>query len=253
MNSLNNIFGDIPIYWINLHDSTNRYNNMIKEFDDFNNHFRIEAVDGRTPEKFKNDYDIQYTTKINFTTSIVAVVCSHIKAIKQGYDNNHEMICVVEDDAHFELAKYFPLTIKDILAQADKTWDAIQLYHVPLTGLTDYKSNKKIQLIERNKNYSGTCYLINRKGMEKILNECVETDGNKKFVLKNNLIDPESFILSKINTYVLNVPFIYFYDSISTISIYIKNDNTGKNEALKIQAKSKDELIEFYKCHFIKY
>lgn len=246
MNSLKNIFGDIPIYWINLSDSAKRYNNMIKEFDDFNNNIRIEAVDGRNPEKFKKDYEVKYTSKVNFTTSLVAVVCSHIRAIKQGYDKGYEMICVVEDDAHFELVKSFPLTIKDILTLADKSWDVIQLYHVPVSGLAEYKKTKKIQLFKRDKNYSGTCYLINRKGMEKILRECVETDGDKKFVLNNILVDPESFVFAKVNTFVLNVPFIYFYDEESTIDLYVNNDKKGKVNALSFQIKAKNELIEFY-------
>lgn len=250
MNSLKRIFDGIPIYWINLHDSTKRYDNMIKEFGDYNNNIRIDAIDGRNSDKFKNEYHIQYDSTSNFTTALIAVICSNIKAIKHGYDNNHEMICVIEDDAHFELTKYFPMTLKDIIATIKEPWDAIQLYHVPLNGLINYKQCNKIQLIKRNINYSGTCYLINRKGMKKILDN-VKTDGEKKFIYKTNIIDPESFIMSHINTYVLNVPFIYYYDNESTISAYIKDNVNEKQNSLRIQTNAKNELINFYENEFI--
>jgi GR25 family glycosyltransferase involved in LPS biosynthesis len=252
-NTISNVFKDIPIYWINLNDSIDRKNKMTQQLSDYNYNYRIEAVDGRDKEYFNKNYNIKYTTNVKFNTSLIAVICSHMKAIKTGYDSNYKMICVFEDDTNFDMIKYYPHTIEDIVNIAPLDWDIIQLYYT--TTLAEKLNNyliKGLAVYKRDLNYSGTCYLINRKGMEKILNNVVETNGTNIFNIKKPIIDPENIVFSSLNSYVVNLPFIYYYDDESTFDSYIENGVDFKNHCNRIQKNSKDYLIDFYQKNFKK-
>lgn len=82
MNCVNKFFDDVPIYWINLKDSLDRCNNVIEQLKDYPNHIKIEAIDGRDENFFLENYNIKYNNELNFSTSLIAVICSHIKTLK---------------------------------------------------------------------------------------------------------------------------------------------------------------------------
>lgn len=259
MNTINNIFDQIPIFWINLDASVGRCLEMRKQLNGFNINKRIQAIDGRNQEQFNKNYKIINYTSI-FSTSIIAVICSHIKAIKTGYDLNYDIICVLEDDAKFDLIKYYPFTLKDIIKRTDKDWDAIQLYVGDTDKLKSYLDSslkgKKLKITKRIGFHSGTAYIINRKGMEKILNS-LDTDGEKYFDFKNIKIPSvECYIFKNLNSYILNFPFIYYFSNSSTIDIYLKKKNNFsekcKKSSFDIQKKSMKLLKKFYINNFIK-
>lgn len=70
---------------------------MVDQLKDYKYAHRIEAVDGRNTEYFNNNYDVNYIKSKNFTTALIAVICSHAKAIKTAENLNHEIACVLED------------------------------------------------------------------------------------------------------------------------------------------------------------
>jgi len=253
MNTLSNIFNNIPIFWINLSDSIERRDKMIDQLKDYKYNYRIDAVDGRNTEEFKKNYNVMYKTEKNFNTSLIAVICSHIKAIKTGYDSNYEIICVIEDDANFELVKDYPFTLKDIVNKAPKNWDIIQLYYTQQLNpnMNNYLVSG-LQILPRNINYSGTCYLINKTGSEKILSNVVCTDETRTFDFKIPLRDPEHLIFSQLNSYVINLPFLYYYDEKMTFDSYTNNANDMKKYCQIIQYDAKNSLINFYRNHLQK-
>lgn len=248
MNTIQKVYDKIPIFWINLGNSEDRFKKMSDQLADYACNLRVDAVDGRDPKQFVTNNQVTYTNHKNFTTATIAVICSHIKAIKKGYDMEYDMICVCEDDANFELIKYYPYTLREIIDKSPSDWDVIQLYHTEklLEQLGDYQK-VGLKVFKRDSIYSGTCYLINRKGMKKILTEIVDTDGEKTFHIKVPIKSPEDVIFSYVNTYVLNLPFIYYYGETMTFDRYTNNAKDYKICCQKIQLDAKNVLIDFLK------
>lgn len=245
-NNIKIMFENIPIFWINLNDSLDRCNKIKTQLNNYNNNYRIEAIDGRNKINFFNNYNIKYTDEYNYTASVLAVSCSHIKAIKQGYDCGYEMICVFEDDVDFELIPHYPHTLKEIISIAPNDWEIIQLYHNDklINDLNFYKNNG-LMVFKPAKYYSGTCYLINKKGMAKILKEVVEVININTYNFLINGIEPEKVLFSILNYYVLNFPFLHFGSSVPTFDKYFNNDNNCKKECQKLHCEIKNNLKDF--------
>ena len=244
-NNIEKLFENIPIFWINLNDSKNRFNDMCERLKNYPFNHRVEAIDGRNDDVFKKKYNVHYINPKNFCTAVIAVICSHIKAIKLGFDLAYDNICVFEDDVNLELIEYYPHTLKEIISITPADWDIIQLFHSDITNdLNEYRL-KGLNVYKRNKHHSGTCYLINRNGMKKILQK-YETDGDTKYNIAIPIFDPEDVIFSQLNAYVLNLPFLYYHSNEMTFDEYYKGSNC-KLECQQVHMKTKNQLTIFIK------
>lgn len=111
-----------------------------------------------------------------------------------------EYACIFEDDVHVELIEKCNFTLLDLLN--NQGWEIIQLYYTTdLPTLTKNVSdfyNRGIQILSRPKtNYPGSCYCINRKGMQAFLENVVLVSGDMKtFVIKPTIVDPEQILLN---------------------------------------------------------
>jgi hypothetical protein len=244
---------NIPVYIINLEDSIDRKKSVLNEFEGYNNIKFIEAVDGRNYHKFKNEYDIKYNSITNYSSSLIAVICSHIKAIKIAYENNLDKVCIFEDDVHNDLITSCDFTLDDI-CNLNEDWEAIQLFGTSgnldvLSSLHhNYKENG-LRLIKRDLDYAGTCYIINRKGMENLLNNYFSIDSTKtKIEIKNIIINPENSILGNINTYIINRLVFYYYFPTMTYDNYREDTNNDKEKIICqiIHLNTKNILQSFY-------
>jgi hypothetical protein len=124
------------------------------------NNKKSDIVDG---VEFKNDYD-------SLTTSEIGCILSHIKAINTAYNNGDEIALICEDDIYIEPYK-LSKPLNYIVENAPKDWELLQLYsggYIP--EIKTLKINEVKYLKFKQDNWSFACYLINRKGMEKILN-----------------------------------------------------------------------------------
>lgn len=249
---MNRVFQNIPILWINLNDSTVRNNKMVMQLNNYNNNFRIEAIDGRNKDSFFKTYDLNYINYHGFSTGLIAVICSHIKAIYHSFNKNYEHVCIFEDDVNFELVNKFPHTINDILEKAPPNWEIIQLYYCENLEnfFADYIENG-LNIYEGGEIYSGSAYIINKNGMKKIL-EKVETDGISKFYFKTPITSPEMFIYSScgLNYYKINCPFIYNYDTEMTFLDYFEIPTLRKINCQSIQLKAKNSITNFFENNF---
>lgn len=255
-NSVEKFFDDIPVYVINLPDCHKRRESVISQFAGYDNLHFIEAVDGRNPDTFSVNYNVTYTAYKNFTLPVIAVICSHAKAIRTAYDNGNEMACIFEDDIKLDLLDKCDFTIRDIIKTNNK-WDAIQLYYSNnlINNYNHFKKNG-LDVIKRDDSYFGTCYLINRNGMRKILKDLIVTDGVRKFNIINKINNPEDIILSSINTYIINKPCLYYAGSDSiTFTSYFQDKNVSqtsnkispdRSRALKAQNNAAEIIKSFY-------
>ena len=249
--NLNEFMCNIPIYIIHLPDSVDRKEHLLNTFKDYKNSKIIDAVDGRDPINFIGNYRIEYTSSISFTTPLLAVICSHAKAIKMAYMANEENVCIFEDDVHTDLISTCSFTLNDI-CQLNNDWDAIQLFYtnhntsIIDTMHKDYIDNG-LNLVKRYSNYSGTCYIINRKGMKNFLENVINVnDEMNTFSIKNPIIDPEDTILKYINTYIINRQVFYYFFETMTFESYTSSHPSNKHECQTIHFLTQQKLKSLY-------
>lgn len=166
MTTINNFFDGYPIYYINLDRSKDRRKYMENIFTKYliKDVTRIEAIDGKRKMNCKV---IRYNA---YTNSQLACTLSHIKAIKTAYENNNEIAVIMEDDVGFRPIDY---TLDDIIKNAPKNWEYINLCPLnPLLSISPYYF-----VSDRSLSGLGTStYIINRKGMKKILDTLIIED-----------------------------------------------------------------------------
>lgn len=207
---MDKVFGNIPIYWINLEKSKFRKQTMETLFKGTNNK-RIVAVDGVDPVLCSKKYKIIGGHPV-FSTALNAVLCSHVKAIYTAYHNNLEYVVVLEDRYSYD-AGNFPFTIFDVINLAKNTDpdnDVVLLINTDHeTSLHNgYPDIPKMPLYITKKDHfmAGLIYLINRKGMKKIL-DLVTTNGVNYFDITNltsKYYPFESMFYDHLNAYVVH-------------------------------------------------
>lgn len=197
----------INIYYINLNNSINRKNRFLQRLPKYINPIRIEAITPNTLPQIK--------TNLRFDNSkdkkILSCTSSHLKAIHTAFHNNENNVLISEDDV---------IIIKNIdwyqlmnLAPID--WDIIQLHICCLPTITEsynpiYKYNKTNTLFLDIKNRiipSAACYLINRKGMQKILEKYIpnyKSNNWKDIKLLDFTKHPESYAADDLIFYNIN-------------------------------------------------
>ena len=202
-NRINKI--NIPILYINLDRSVER-NTYIEDqigFYKLENITRISGIDGNkktnaTIITHGNLDGIEYKNYGGNKFTELGCLLSHIKAIKYAYDNNYSETLIVEDDCYFGLMPCWDKdTLKDILSGLPSDWEIVALFHI-LRIETDkkYKSAKNLA------GFGAVAYVINRRGMEKILNE----SGHDIIDFKNNkLAVSDNYIYDLVNTYIYNL------------------------------------------------
>ena len=163
--SINGFFGSYPIYYINLDRSTDRLKYLQRQMEKYDiKATRISAVDGK-------NITISYTiTGYNkYTNSELACTLSHIKAISSSYDNGDQIAVILEDDTGFGLLSQSTQSLQQIIDHAPPDWEYLNL--CPLNPIVN-TINLGLYISEKKINGFGTsAYVINRKGMEKILSK----------------------------------------------------------------------------------
>ena len=230
-----------PVYWINLKKSKSRRTHMIKELNKLNaKHLRINAIklmQRETPpywfqevgEKLTN-FNISSKTIENNTLGEIGCALSHIKAIKTSFNNNDSICMIMEDDISFKLYKYWDKTLSDIVNNAPKDWDIIQLNTSNADELWKMhtKQNTK-EYLKWNKNYySCLAYIINKNGMKKVLSKY-----DKKTIDEEDFIS-DRIIYEECNTYTLSKPLFLFEEkfksTLQTDRLKLKNIKEEKKD-----------------------
>ena len=199
-----------PIYWLNLDTDTHRREYMEKQFDywEIENHTRVSGFDGRT------DDVCQYLSgraPDHMSEGEIGCCLTHIKAIKEFYENTDEPYAVIfEDDVVFETVKYWNFSWKDFVSKLPHDWDCIQMSIIS-TG--DIHVTLHPYFIN---DFSAAAYLISRHHAAKVLKNHVR---GKKYKLDNG-VKPravsEDTILGSGKTYSIPL-FLYRLDLGSAI------------------------------------
>jgi len=216
-----NIIEDIPILYINLNRATERRNKIEEILN--NSHLsyeRIEAVDGTLFEK--NEIKQKYNFR-KLSTNEVACALSHIKAIQYAYDNSLDNVLILEDDCSFEYLEFKDKTLRQLMS-INNDWDIIQLGIICGEDLYNNFTNILDENLTKSCYYSlgAVAYLVNRRGMEKILNYFSKT---------KNLKVADEYIYEVTNTY-LTVPYFTQHANIFKSDIRDNLDFQDKSKGL---------------------
>lgn len=201
-------FNSIKKYYINLDRSTDRKESIEEEFRLYGitNYERVPACDGKNLKSTKEgDFgDIKFKAPNDKKSSVreIATTCSHIKAIKRAYDNGDELAIIIEDDTKFTLMSYWDKELKELMDELPDDWEIFKLiscfeenfiYLKKFFNIDISDKFKNQKIVKRNKNNSSAvCYVINKKGMRKMLNLFYQEDYIK-LIYKTNMIDREIF------------------------------------------------------------
>ncbi len=215
---ITNIIGDIPIYFINLNRSVDRYNLIVKLFEENNivKWKKIEAIDG-------NNLDVNlYNHVENITKYELACTLSHFKAIETAFEDGLDEVLIAEDDCNFDYIQYKKISIKTLVSM--KT----DLELLQLAICCRIERNKTIvnntDLLIKGYRDCATCYYINKKGMEKIIKY------KNDFEILNN---SENTIYKITISYLTKPYFSYYYSdslksSIHQNTSYQREDHSKK-------------------------
>lgn len=202
------------IYWINLDRSEGRRKNMelilLNELMKNTPNQRYAALDGKKQEAVDNLLGMD-NKKEDSSYYEYACLLSHLEVIREFNDSKYDVALVLEDDITMELAKYWKKTMREIIQDAPKDWEIIQLY---------YNVNEKGFLKDDytlNDMKDGTVsYLINKRGSSKIIDQTFKND--KYFLSDQYQHKADRYLYKTLITYVYRYPyFIYKTNNTSTI------------------------------------
>jgi GR25 family glycosyltransferase involved in LPS biosynthesis len=236
--SKNYLEGIDKIYWINLERSKDRYANMMKMFKDpiFNSISieRINAFDGK--EKDASNHFTKQQGGIKNSQAEYACLLSHLQTIKAFSESNHDIALIMEDDCTLEFKPYWKKTIKQIMDDAPKDWEIIQLcynsFTIPKNEYTKIDNNSN----NSSRYWSTVAYIIKKSSAKKIIDTTYLHDVNKYVTYKNIDCTADKYIYHVLNSYTYKYPlFIYKTQTESTIhNDHIKEHNETKKRLIQV-------------------
>jgi GR25 family glycosyltransferase involved in LPS biosynthesis len=228
------------IYWINLDRATERRNNMEKilEYPVFGNieKIRYPAIDG----SLENFQDIIMKTiyprnyRCNFTNQEYACLFSHLNVIKKFSNSNYEVALIIEDDITLEYKKYWKQNVRQIMENAPKDWEIIQLGYT--IGIYN-KIPEELYILNVDRKFYGTgAYIIKKSSAKNFIQNLIK--GDKYLLNKNIPYTADIYIYKMLKTYVYKYPYFTYPTN---------NDSYIHNEHLPDHFRSKELTNSLYK------
>lgn len=209
---------DIKYFWINLDEAKERRDFMELQFTirDIKN----KRVSAKTPKDlpqiledkppFFCGYPDCIKNNCNDCPIEYAVLCSHLEAIKEGFNSNDPYFIVCEDDIYFP----FDIDIKRLILSIPEEIGIIQMMAIS-SGHTEYFYDnfyvKKIPFIRYQPiTPSAAFYIIKNEAAKFLLDKYINKETNK-YDFKNSkfLKLADVLIYQSCNTIVSTFPFCY--------------------------------------------
>jgi len=158
---------------INLDRSKSRKDNLIKQFKERNisNYFFLPAYDGRymTNLTMAANIGIGYGSGRKFQKAELAIIMSHLSAIKYAKMMNWDEAIILEDDV--VLCNDWNRRIVSLLTDLPRDWE-----HVYLSGHSDYVKFQKYEtptIISSPAMVGAFTYIVNNTAYDKVINYCM--------------------------------------------------------------------------------
>ena len=216
----------IPIFYINLDRSIekrDKMENQLKQY--FNDYQRVSGVDGSKlhPNIYNNKINnhISYNLK-NFDgtidrgnpSAVIGCLLSHIKTILSINEKGCDYAVVLEDDMDFQYYPKWNTTFETIIQEAPSDWDIIKLFSLNQNKLKEdvdlFKKGIKYRKLSQShikSEWSTGCYIINKKGISKIMKDI----QNNEFKIDKNkykLLVADYYLYKNKNVYEYTKPLI---------------------------------------------
>lgn len=209
-------FISIPKYYINLDRSIERRQKLEKEFKKYNinNYTRIKAFDKKDIKTYRRG-ELEGTTYVNdyyAENHEVAITMSHLKAIKTAYDNGDKEALIFEDDVSLQLYPTWKKSFSSIIKSLPGDAEILQLVSNTKIGNLDFELTKRPNDVSTHG--CAGAYLINKKGMEKIIYNFFLEDGT--IIFKRSLDLPniriDFGVFNFMNIYTINCNLFLMYN-----------------------------------------
>lgn len=183
----------IPVLYINMEKSMDRRESMETQLSKLGMEYhRIPACDGSRITKLDkpNTFDLDGQTfycPYPMRTNEMGCALSHLKAIQYAHDHNMDHVLILEDDATFDLASFWPDGVLQKLIRAlPEDAGMLQLYwgrtEVPACsfGAVDSSSTPfHIRPIDTKAPcYGCVAYIVTRRGMTDVLSHTGQLEPN---------------------------------------------------------------------------
>jgi GR25 family glycosyltransferase involved in LPS biosynthesis len=275
----------IPILYINLDRSIDRNEKMVTQLNNFNVQYeRISGIDAANIEKnaLKNNngekcgvcdgikYYIKKDIIFNPQQKHIAIILSHMKALKKIIENNFEIAIIMEDDLSFQYISNLNQLINDIILNAPSNWKIIKM-HTSM-GPEIIKNNNLADKgilytpLVYNSIHSAGCYIIKKTAAIELLNK-YNINETYTFPNKNEHCVCECIIFSISDIYMYTIPYICAFDNNITcnggrnpadtqsnniIHSYWKKKGFNTTNTLNIQVSNKEKNNNRYKFQTVK-
>ena len=242
----------ITFYWINMNKSIDRRKYMEIQFE--NKKIRNKRVTGITPEILASvleddpPYFCGYSECLENNMKNCKIeyscLCSHIEAIKAGYESGEEYFIVCEDDININ----FKLDINKLIQNRPINCEIIQMMIISNNHSNFfYNEFYKKGYLFASANYlvpSAAYYFITRKGAKTILDMYLNPITNKYTFKDTKIMKIADYLIYKsvnscISTFPLCINSLQFESN-----IHVEHFNDHKNAYEKIFQIQKD-----YKSH----
>uniref|UniRef100_A0A6C0D3D2 Glycosyl transferase family 25 domain-containing protein n=1 Tax=viral metagenome TaxID=1070528 RepID=A0A6C0D3D2_9ZZZZ len=230
------------IYWINMDKSRTRRIHMKKLLkNDIFRHIekkRIKAVDGSKPNietELSSIFENMDLCKYNLKE--YAGLLSHLNTLIEFSNSNNNIALIFEDDVSLEYKKYWTESIQQVIQNAPKNWDVLQL-SININKNSVLAKYVKKPLYVKGCAACAAAYIINKQGVLRFLHKVRK---NGKFILhKNTEHYADIYMFENMNTYVYRYPMF----------TYIIKDSTQHPDHLVSHAQSKQIVDELVKKHY---
>lgn len=230
-----------PTYYINL-DSDIYKNKFIQDQIDYyncKNITRILGVDARqnVPTHLNiGEFNYPIESNLKLSNSEMGCLLSHLKVIISAYYVGYEHIIILEDDAYFKHARIWKTSIENIVTNAPKDWNVLNLYNSTICCGTNFQKSDYIKHSPEVQCYLSSSYIINRKGMYNVLKQInllqykiiqLFTDDTNKYHGADELIFKWAG-----NTYFVNPSTFFIYNDSDKMKTSIQNDADLQNQLI---------------------
>lgn len=243
---------NIPIYYINMDKNPERREFMENQLSPYSKNVnRIVGYNGYKIKNRKTDTVDGITFFNNYPelkNSEIGCLMSHLLAIKTSYEKGDEIALILEDDTVINLINMLDFEFDTIYKKAPHDWELISLFHMSKWNselLTKFYHSEEYQYLRHNNIdylYSLVGYLINRKGMKKVLDFVYDYHNNVFYLGKDMKVAPNGpadFFLYDITTSYYFTPDIFYPNNLALQST-IHTDHTDAHISRSL------EVISYY-------
>jgi len=208
-----------PVFYINMDKDVKRRNYVESNLKKISKKFqRVKGFNGYAIKDRKHDVvdGIEFVNSYKIMTKPeIGCMLSHLLAIQKARDSGEDIVMICEDDIMLDMCSLIP-SLENVVKNAPEDWEILQL----CSGVKDANSNDikplpAVEYVKRTQNtryWSCVCYLINRKGMDKVM---TVTEVNKSYfsISPTKEVDGIMFPSEGISD-------TYIYDIANTYSVF---------------------------------